>query len=101
MIVKLPVTNQVNQSFIIPSDNGTIRLTLRFHSMATMWAADVSRNGKASFGAAVCVGGAHFESSSMDLDVLCIDTSGLGVDPYSLDCFSNGRCLLLVVFDEV
>ena len=101
MIVKLPVTNQVNQSFTIPSDNGSIKLALRFHSVATMWAVDVKRNNKASYGMAANVGGSHFASSLMNLDVRCVDTSGLGVDPYSLDCFNNGRCELLVVFDEV
>ena len=101
MIVKLPVTNQVNQAFSVPSENGTIRLTLRFHSVATMWTIDASRNGKTTNGVAVNCGGTHFESGLMNMDVACIDTSGLGVDPYSLDCFTNGRCELLVVFDEV
>jgi hypothetical protein len=101
MIVKLPVTNQVNQSFTIPSDDGSIKLFLRFHSVATMWTIDAERNTKKAQGMAVNVGGSHFASSLMNLDVRCVDTSGIGVDPYSLDCFDNGRCELLVVFDEV
>lgn len=91
------ITADNNQRHTLLKDNGDVVIVLRFHATIQQWTIDVERNDKAVYGVKLAVGVRHIESTNMGVDFIVQDTSGNGIDPFRIDDFESGRCLLAMI----
>lgn len=78
-------------------EQSQVVIDLFFSPVVERWFFDVSYNGFSAKGIAVSLGTTHIKELNQPFDILCEDTSGLGIDPFQLDDFSSDRCRLYLL----
>lgn len=93
------ITADANQRHIIELDGGNVTLVLKFHEQIQQWAMDVERNDKAVYGVKLATGVKHIANSNMGIDFAVIADADF--DPFQIDDFEYGRCILLMVIYDI
>lgn len=100
MIEIMNITDDPYQRHIITTATAPIELILRFYPRAQFWTLSATYQGVESNGLKLSLGTLHMRSRNMPFDFIVVDTGGAGIDPFSADDFSNGRCKLLMLERE-
>lgn len=91
------ITAYHDQQHTITKAGGNVDLRLKFHETIEQWTMDVSRNGKSVYGVKLAVGVKHIASQNMGIDFLVYDSAKIGQDPFKIDDFESGRCVLVMI----
>ena len=92
MLVIDSITSDNDQEFTIPFQESEIVLRVRFLPAVQQWFMDVSYNGIETNGVKLAVEVLPLFGRNYPFDIWIVDNSGTGLDPFTIDDFSNGRC---------
>lgn len=91
------LTSDPHQRHTILFAQSQIDLDLRYHPTIEMWAIDLTYKSRAIYGVKLSLGVAHVRSYNWPFDVAVVDSSGSGIDPFSIDDFESGRCVIYML----
>lgn len=74
-----------------------VDLSLRYAGVTQQWIVNVTYGEDKITGVKLSLGVLHFRSKNWPFDLFVEDTSGFGLDPFQLNDFASGRCLLSLV----
>ena len=86
------ITSETIQRHTILFEKAEIIFTLRFYPRTQIWMFDAEFGDKKVYGLKLSVGVLHMLSQNQPFDFVCIDRSGNGIDPFTRQDFSGGRC---------
>jgi len=97
MIEIMNITADPYQRHVITTDTAPITLLLRYYPRAQFWTLSVEYRGVECNGLKLSNGVLHMRSRNLPFDFIVVDTGGNGIDPFSVDDFSTGRCRMLML----
>jgi len=86
------LTTEPIQKHTILFEKDEITFVLRFYPRTQVWMFDAEFGGRAVYGLKLSVGVLHMLSQNQPFDFICVDRSGNGIDPFTRQDFSGGRC---------
>jgi hypothetical protein len=86
------ITDEPIQRHTILFEKAEIIFTLRFYPRTQIWMFDAEFGDKKVYCLKLSVGVLHMLSQNQPFDFVCIDRSGNGIDPFTRQDFSGGRC---------
>jgi hypothetical protein len=86
------ITDEPIQRHTILFEQSEITFVLRFYPRTGVWLFDAEFGNKRVFGLKLSVGVLHMLSQNQPFDFVCLDRSGNGIDPFTRQDFSAGRC---------
>lgn len=92
------ITDEAIQKHTILFNEVEIILTLRFLSTISQWIFNVQFGDKSANGIKLSSGVLHIVSRNFPFDFFVVEQDG--VDPFRVDDFSEGRCILLLLDDD-
>lgn len=94
----IELTNDPIQSQTIVVDNLDIKVTVRFLPIIATWTLRVDVDGETVIdGIALSLGSVMMEQDNKPFGFIVEDKSTLGIDPFRLEDFSDGRCVLYML----
>lgn len=100
MIEVTNITSDALQRHTIATEYKDVVIRLRFVATTQSWFMDVSRDDQVVNGVRLVVGAFQITSSRMPVDFYVRDNLNIGLDPFSIDDFENGRCSLFMAERE-
>lgn len=91
------ITADANQSHTIEREGGNVVIDLRYHPQIQQWTMDVLRGTKGIYNVKLSTGVGHIKAQNMGVDFAVVAEADF--DPFRIDDFESGRCILLAVFD--
>lgn len=91
------LSNDPHQQHTLIVADGEIGLELRYLATVQQWHAWVEWKGRRIGGVKLSGGSFHFRAFNLPFDIACQVTDATGLDPFRVDDFSGGRCLLYLV----
>lgn len=86
------------QSQTVILDDMDIKITVRFLTIVSMWVLKVEIDGELIIdGVALSCGSVILEQFNKPFGFIVEDKSTLGIDPFRLEDFSDGRCALYML----
>lgn len=79
------------QSFTLLIGDETAKITIRFYPTISQWYFDLSFRNIEIKGIKISLGVLHINNYNFPFDFVAVDTSTLGIDPFQIDDFENGR----------
>lgn len=96
------IGDEVTQRHTILYLETELVITLRYFGTVELWTLDVEYKDFIITSLGLSAGVLHMESSNQPFGFVVQDTSGVGLDPFRRNDFSDGRCILyLVEADEM
>ena len=86
-MIKIPIKADPNQSFPVPFENDLIYISLKYKFSG--WYMDIKYGDKARNGIRLCSRVLLLKGLNLPFEII-IDDKGLELDPFSLNCFSDG-----------
>lgn len=94
----IEVSKEPHQSQTVVLDNLDITITVRFLPIVFMWMLKVDIDGENVVdGIALSCGSVIMEQNNKPFGFMVDDKSTLGIDPFRLEDFSDGRCVLYML----
>lgn len=101
------ITSDPRQSLFLEFSRGSVNLFLIHDSTTQMWRMNVTYTRKDDTeaqppinGVKLANGTTHFKHRNWPFDFCVKDTTGNGVDPFRIDDFEVGRCILYFITPE-
>ena len=91
------ITSDNDQEYTIPYEASEIVLRLRYMNVVQQWFMDVSYNETETNGVKLTVQAFHVLNRNYPFDIWIEDNSSTGLDPFTIDDFSNGRCVMYIM----
>ncbi len=98
------ITSDYNQNFSLEFSRGLVEVNLIYCQVVQMWKMNVNYTRSDNLkverpinGVKLSLSTLHFRHRNWPFDFAVVDNSGFGVDPYSSDDFSTGRCELYLI----
>lgn len=91
------ITDEAIQIHTIIFEESEIILILKFLPIVNSWVFDIEYKNTIASGYRLALGTLHMISRNFPFDFVVQDASGLGIDPYMIDDFSTGRCILYML----
>jgi len=94
----IDISNEPYQSQTVVLDNLDIKITVRFLGTVSMWVLKVDIDGENVIdGIALSCRSVIMEQFNKPFGFIVEDKSTLGIDPFRLEDFSDGRCVLYML----
>lgn len=94
----IELSNDPIQSQTVVLDKLDIKITVRFLPMVSMWVLKVDIDGENIIdGVALSCGSVIMQQFNKPLGFIVEDKSTIGIDPFRLEDFSDGRCILYML----
>ena len=91
------LTDEPIQRHTILFEKDEITFVLRFYPRTQVWLFDVKFGDSQVYGLKLSVGVLHMLSQNQPFDFICVDKSGNGIDPFTRQDFSGGRCEIYMI----
>ena len=91
------ITTENFQRHTILFQDREIVLHLKFFTMLQQWFFDVEYKDFSLFGKHIAVNTYHLITSNQPFDIIALDNSQVGLDPFRFNDFSSGRVSLLLL----
>lgn len=98
-IVENITDEPIQKHTLLYNDIETV-IVMRFSSQTSAWLISAETGDKSASSVKLSVGVLHMISRNMPCDFTVIDTTGNDIDPFRIDDFSTGRCVLVLYDDE-
>lgn len=92
------ISNEPHQRHVLLLDDEQINLEIRYLAAVQIWIMSVEYQGRETKTLSLVAGAPILLGQLFPFEFLV--TASEGVDPFSLDCFSSGRCKLWFVPQE-
>lgn len=97
----IDLSNEPYQSQTVVLDNLDIKITVRFLPTVSMWLMKVDIDGENIIdGVALSCGSVIMQQFNKPFGFIVDDKSTIGIDPFRLEDFSDGRCVLYMLERE-
>jgi hypothetical protein len=88
------------QSFTLIVGNEEAIINLKYLEVTRQWFFDLEFRGQNIYGVKLTLGCLHINNYNFPFDFVVQDTSNSGIDPFQIDDFFGGRCILYQITAE-
>jgi len=91
MIEIMNITDYPFQKHTIVTADAPVTLELRYYPRAKFWTASIKYKNKVVNGLKLSLGTLHMRSQNFPFDLVVVDSSNTGIDPYAADDFNRAQ----------